>query len=166
MKRPALLTVLILALTMTAASQHKAAIKLTLEGPVKPHAGIDAVYATFSDAYERLDAKMVSGLYTDDALYLTPESDIMRGRDVIFKSFSGFFDAIRRVGGKLDIRFNIVDRRVDQDIGYDVGIFSLTSIGKNGETQTSRGKFVVVAVRSKDGSWKFQLDSYSNLPKE
>lgn len=166
MRRSTLLTAFVLALTITAASQQKNASKLTLERSVKPHAGIDAIYAKFSDAYDKLDAEMVSGLYTDDALYLTPDSDIMRGRDVISKSFSGFFDSIRSTGGNLEISFKIVDRRVDARMGYDVGVFSLTSIGKNGEVQISQGKFVVVAVRSKDGSWKFQLDTYSNLPKK
>ncbi|MFN0140774.1 MAG: YybH family protein [Pyrinomonadaceae bacterium] len=165
MKKLALLTVLIFTIAIAAAAQQKANSKLTLENGVKPHVGIDAIYAEFSEAYDKLDAKMVTDLYTDDALYLTPESGIQRGRDVIISNFKPFFDSIRNNGGKLDIAFHIVERRVSGNMGYDVGTFSLTSTGKSGATQTSKGKFVVIALKMKNGRWKFQLDSYSDMPK-
>lgn len=153
------------AITLSIDAQQKTSSKLTLEKGVKPHAGIDAIYAKFSEAYDKLDATMVTGLYTGDALYLTPESGIERGRDVIFNNFDGFFKSIKNNEAVLEISFNIVERRVSGDMGYDVGIFSLTSKGKNGATQTSEGKFVVIALRSKNGRWRFQVDSYSAMPK-
>lgn len=165
MKKLAFLSAVILTIAIAAAGQQKPDSKLRLESGVMPHAGIDAIYARFSEAYDKLDAKMVTGLYSEDALYLTPESGIQRGREVIFDNFNGFFNSTRENGGKLDISFKIVERRVEGRMGYDVGVYSLTSTGKGGATQTSRGKFVVIALKMKNGRWKFQLDSYSNMPK-
>lgn len=165
MNKVAFLIAIIFTLTFSLAAQQKTNSKLTLAACVKPHVGIDAIYAEFSEAYDKLDAKMVTDLYTDDALYLTPESAIQRGRVVIFDNFNGFFNSIRESGGKLDISFNIVERRVTANMGYDVGVYSLTSTGRTGATQTSRGKFVVIALKMKNGRWKFQLDSYSDMPK-
>lgn len=165
MNKVAPLVALIFTLTLSLAAQSKSDTKLTLAAGVKPHAGIDAIYAKFSEAYNKLDAKMVTALYTDDALYLTPDSGIQRGRDVIFGNFDGFFNSIRENGGKLEISFNIVERRVTTNMGYDVGVYSLTSKGKSGATQTSKGKFVVIALKMTNGRWKFQLDSYSDMPK-
>lgn len=166
MKKFAVFTVLLFMFTLVVGAQKTNNSKLSLGSGVKPHAGIDAIYAKFSDAYDKLDAKIVTDLYTDDALYLTPESGIQRGRDIIFDNFDGFFNSIKKNGGKLDISFNIVERRVTTNMGYDVGVYSLTSKNKSGATQTSRGKFVVIALKMKNGSWKFQLDSYSDMPKE
>lgn len=165
MHKVAALIALVFTLTLSLAAQQKTNSKLTLAAGVKPHAGIDAIYAKFSEAYDKLDAKMVTDLYTENALYLTPESGIQRGRAVIFDNFDGFFNSVRESGGKLDISFKIVERRMTTNMGYDVGEFLLTSAGKSGATQTSRGKFVVIAVKLKGGQWKFQLDSYSDLPK-
>ncbi|MGB7069563.1 MAG: DUF4440 domain-containing protein [Pyrinomonadaceae bacterium] len=165
MKNVAFLIALIFALTFSVAAQPRTNSKLTLESGVKPHASIDGIYAKFSEAYDRLDAKMVTDLYTDDALYLTPESGIERGRALIFRTFNGFFNSIREEGGRLDISFNIIERRVSTGLAYDVGVYSLTSKGKNGTSRTSKGKFVVIALKLKNGQWKFQLDSYSDMPK-
>ncbi len=166
MKRFTFLTALIFTLALSVAAQQKPNSKLTLEKDVKSHAGIDAIYPKFSEAYDKLDAKMVTDLYTDDALYLTPESGIQRGRNVIFGNFNGFFNSIRENGATLEISFYIVERRVSSGLGYDVGVYLLTSKSKTGTTQTSRGKFVVIALKMKNGQWKFQLDSYSDMPKE
>ena len=46
------------------------------EPGVKPHKGIDEIYRKFSKAYDDLDAKAVANLYTDNAAYLSPGSDI------------------------------------------------------------------------------------------
>jgi hypothetical protein len=66
--------------------------ELSLEKGVAPHAKIDDIYRRFSEAYKKLDARTVANLYTDDAFYLSPGSDIKRGREKILAVFSGYFD--------------------------------------------------------------------------
>lgn len=133
-------------------------------GPgVEPHAGIDAVYQTFHEGYRTLTPETVAGLYTEDALYLSPSSDVRRGRSAIEDNFRSYFDQVRGEGGALRIRFEILDRRVSGDLAYDVGYYILQRTSGD-ETSTHRGKFVVVARRGADGTWKFHVDGYSGVP--
>jgi uncharacterized protein (TIGR02246 family) len=137
---------------------------LILESGVAPHAGIDDVYRRFSEAYKKLDAEAVTNLYTDDAFYLSPGTNIERGREKILANFSGFFNSVKANGGSLTISFRILERRVSGDLAYDVGIYTLAQ--KRGEqTRTGEGKFVVVARQVKSGDWRFHIDSYSDLPR-
>jgi ketosteroid isomerase-like protein len=146
-------------------AQPAATADLTLEAGVAKHAGIDKIYSRFSEAYRTLNSEMVTNLYTDNAFYLSPGNDIQRGRATILGNFDGFFRNVKQSGGKMSIAFRILERRVSGDMAYDVGIYSLSSTNAKGETNIGRGKFVVVALRSENGDWKFQLDSYSDLPK-
>jgi ketosteroid isomerase-like protein len=65
----------------------------------------------------------------------------------------------------MEISFRIAQRQVEQNFAYDVGIYTLTSFNDKGEARTSKGKFMVVAKREKDGVWRFQVDGYNDLPK-
>lgn len=128
-----------------------------------PHPGLDAVYAAFSKAYETLDPATVANLYTEDALYLEPQSDVLRGRKAILDNFTGFFGSVREAGSTIRIRFEIVDRQVAGDLATDVGYFTLSRATKDGRDSTSRGKFVVVGKKQADGAWRFHVDSYSGI---
>lgn len=135
---------------------------MTLEAGVKPHSGIDAVYAEFSRAYRSLDHSLVGGLYSADAAYLAPGEDVMIGGDKVTASFKSFFDSIREGGGRLEISFRILQRRVSGNMAYDVGIYTLTNWDSTGKSGIGQGKFVVVAAKSKN-KWRFQVDGYSDL---
>ena len=137
---------------------------LTLDPGVKAHAGIDAVYAKFSRAYRELDHELVGGLYSTDASYLVPDQSILIGRDKITPTFKSFFDYVRNRKGRMEISFRIVQRRVSGDLGYDVGIYTLTQFDRAGKGNSGQGKFVVVAVMEGD-QWRFQVDGYSGLRK-
>ncbi len=137
---------------------------LTLEKGLTPHREIDDIYKRFSEGYRKLAPEAVANLYTEDAFYLSPGNEVTRGRDKILASFKGFFGAVKNSGGNLSISFRILDRRVSGDLAYDVGIYMLKNRSPSGEERTSRGKFNVVALRLKDGDWRFHVDSYSDLP--
>lgn len=131
---------------------------------VAPHAGIDAVYQRFDAAYQALSAEAVAALYTDDALYLSPASDVLRGRANVENAFRPMFDQAKSDGSKLRIRFEILDRGVQGDLGYDVGYYLLERTASDGTATTSKGKFTVVAKRGQDGTWRFHVDGYSGAP--
>lgn len=137
---------------------------LSFDAGVKPHAGLDAVYRQFSQAYRDLDHEKVGGLYARDAAYLVPDEDLITGRDNITPTFKSFFDQVRDRKGKLRISFRIVQRRVSGDMGYDVGVYTLTQTDPAGRTSTGNGKFVVVAVKDRE-DWLFQVDGYNGLAK-
>jgi len=138
--------------------------RISLASGVERHQGIDEIYIKFSKAYDLLDASMVADRYTETAAYLSPGSDIRIGRDKILSSFSSSFENSRKAGNTRKISFHIVQREVSGDLGFDVGIFTLTSTEKSGASRTFRGKFVVVTKKGKDGVWRFQVDGYSDLP--
>lgn len=131
---------------------------------VAAHAGLDAVYERFAAGYDALDPAAVAALYTVDALYLPAGEPTRRGRDEIAAGFRGFFDAVRSNGERLAIEFEILDRKVDEELATDVGIYTLSRLAEDGEIAgVGRGRFTVVAVRGDDGDWRFHVDAYSAL---
>ncbi len=137
--------------------------QLNLEKGVANHKGIDSIYSEFSEAYETLKPDMVANLYTKDAAYLSPNEEITNGRKAILENFTGFFKNVKDRGQKMTISFQIFQRKVENEIGYDVGIYTIYFYKDGRAIETSKGKFVVVAVKDKDGKWRFQVDGYSSL---
>jgi ketosteroid isomerase-like protein len=160
MKKQILFSGFIIILSSFVFSQNT---ELVLDASVKPHAGVDSVYKAFSESYRTLNVDIVAGLYSQNAAYLVPDAEIMIGREKIRDSFNGFFESVKKDGRTMTISFRIVQRRIDKEIGYDVGIYTLRSFKDGKEAGTGQGKFVVVAIKEKDGKWAFQVDGYSGL---
>lgn len=137
-----------------------------MEQGVVPHKGLDEVYRRFTEGYKKLDAASVAGLYSETAAYLAPGSTIKIGRQNVSEIFSGFFNSVKQQNKRLEISFRIVQRQVDKNLAYDVGVYTLTSFNQKGESGKDSGKFVVVAKREKGNIWRFQVDGYSALPDE
>lgn len=137
--------------------------ELVLEKGVAAHKGIDDVYRDFSKSYRTLDAEKVINLYTETAAYLQPNDDLLLGRDKVRGVFTPFFDSVKKNGQTMTISFQIFQRKADVNMAYDVGIYTLRSYKNGREINTGNGKFVVVAVKEKDGKWRFQVDGYSGL---
>lgn len=155
---------LLLLLLMPLGAINAQTADLTLQKGVAAHAGIDAIYKTFSDAYRTLDVEKVVNLYSETAAYLVPDNDILQGRSAIRPTFKSFFDWVKNENRTMTISFRIFQRRVEQNIGYDVGVYTIRQY-KDGKQigDAGQGKFITVAVREKDGKWRFQVDGYSNL---
>lgn len=96
---------------------------------------------------------------------MAPDTELLIGRDKVLAEFERFFGGVKRGGGSIQITFRVAQRRVTGDLGYDVGIFTLTRTRENGESRTTRGKFFVVTAKEADGTWRFQADGYNSLPK-
>ncbi|NNE99220.1 MAG: DUF4440 domain-containing protein, partial [Pyrinomonadaceae bacterium] len=157
----ALLSMVILAAASVVSSAQVG--QLTLEEGVGQHEGIDTVYAKFSESYETLKPDMVANLYTEDAAYLSPNEEITNGRKAILENFTGFFSNVKASGRKMTISFQIFQRKVEENIGYDVGIYTIYFYKDGKSIGSSKGKFVVVAVKGADNKWRFQVDGYSAL---
>ena len=160
MKKTALTVIAILVFSFGVSAQKS---DLVLDSGVEKHKGIDAIYVAFAKGYRTLKPEIVANLYTEDAAYLSPGSQIRYGREPILESFSGFFSGVKDSGRSMTIRFHIYQRKVTDALGYDVGVYTLKYF-KDGEMLSEhKGKFVVVAIKGKDGSWKFQVDGYSDI---
>lgn len=136
---------------------------VSLDKGVKAHAAIDAIYAKFAEAYKNLTPAAVSDLYTVDADYLPGGEGPLKGRAAILENFTGFFNGVKERGQKMDIAFQITQREVTGELGYDIGVYTLT-ISKDGtQVHQGKGRFIVV-TKKVGGKWYFQLDTYNNLP--
>jgi len=56
----------------------------------------------------------------------------------------------------MTISFQIVQRKVDKDLAFDVGIYTIRQSKDGQEVGTGQGKFVVVAVREKAVPWQMR----------
>ncbi len=156
---------LTLAATSGTASENATASCPVLDEGVVPHDGLDEIYRRFAEGYKKLDPAAVANLYTETAAYLAPRKEIEIGRAKVLASFTEFFDSVRQKNGRMEISFRIAQRQAEQNFAYDVGIYTLTSFNEKGEARTSKGKFIVVGKRERDGVWRFQVDGYNDLPK-
>ncbi len=160
MKKILIITLLFLACLSQINAQNS---ELILENKVKAHKGIDSIYKVFSRSYRELKPELVANLYTEDAAYLSPNEEITNGRSAILKNFTSFFNIIKNSKQKMTISFQIFQRKIEKKIGYDVGIYTIKYYEDAKLVDTSKGKFVVVAVKGKDKKWRFQVDGYSAL---
>lgn len=165
MKKTILIVSFVLASSFSAFSQT-AESNSKLENGAAAHKEIDAIYRQFGEAYRTLDVEKVSNLYSADAAYLPPDREILRGRDQIRPTFQSFFDWVKKEGRTMTISFQIFQRKVEKNLAYDVGIYTLTQFKDGKQIGTGQGKFIVVAVKEKDGKWRFQVDGYNNLKPE
>ncbi len=125
---------------------------------------MDEGYRRFSEAYLELDPVKVAALYTEDALYLQPNGDMVRGRAAITTIFADFFRGLRQSGREARIFFTSVDRRISGPLGYDVGYYDLVILVQGEVTGRDRGKFVTVWKRGPYGAWRIHVDGYSAAP--
>ncbi|MGH7538345.1 MAG: YybH family protein, partial [Gemmatimonadales bacterium] len=121
-------------------------------------------YQRFAAAYASLDAERVSRIYTEDAFYLQPSGDMLRGRSAIRTRFAEAFDAARARRHTHRISFELVDRAVAGDLRNDIGYYTITTATPDGHEARFRGKFLKVWRRDGDGVWWIRTDSYSPAP--
>lgn len=122
----------------------------------------DEPYTRYSAAYASLDADRVGGMYTEDAFYLPPGGDIIRGRDAIEERYEQGFREDRERRHTRRITFEFVDRVVAGDVRNDIGYYTIVTTDRSGHTDSFRGKFVKVWRRGADGVWRIRTDSYSS----
>lgn len=127
---------------------------------VTPHQGLDETYRAFVAGYAALDPVLVAGLYAEDALYVSAGAPARIGREAILAGFRGFFDAVRRDGATLRLRFRIVERRVGDGAAWDLGYYHLSRVTGDSVGAASVGRFVTGIVRQPDGRWRFISDTF------
>jgi uncharacterized protein (TIGR02246 family) len=54
---------------------------------------VEAAYRTWNEAFNRGDAKGLAALYTENALFLPPTHNVVRGRAAVEQFFDGLFKA-------------------------------------------------------------------------
>ena len=124
---------------------------------------IDTLFAMLAEAYERKDADLAAATYGENAAYMGPRGDTVRGRAAIREIFADLFERANEQGDALTLTFEHGERAIEGRLAYETGYYTLTRRGPEGE-RSSRGKFVVVARFTRGKGWNFQVDSSSPSP--
>lgn len=128
---------------------------------------LDRPYEKMTEAYEKLDARLLHEVYFESALYMSPDGNqkIQKGIDSFIDGFGGMFRNAAENGDQLTISFKIEKRMKDDKMVVDAGYYKLLVVPKEGEERESYGKFVTVLKKDPaDGKWKFVLDGYNPSP--
>ncbi len=105
----------------------------------------------WEQAYEGGEAAALAGLYADDAYYMAPYSEAMRGGAELQSYFAGIMD---QTSGR-QITIERTDYGGSGDMAYSIGTYSVQmQMGDAEEPTTDNGKYLTLARRAGEGSWE------------
>ena len=126
-------------------------------GAARAHAGLDSLNARLVQAYRRHDPRAYAALYTDTAVFEWPAVPTVRGAAGIADMALGNWSAL----SDMDLRLTIATRRVAPDHATEFGAFEQSWRDSSGVRRTEYGRYVTLAVRQADGSWR--LDRFAGF---
>lgn len=112
--------------------------------------------ARFAEAYNQGDVAAVAALYTDDAVLMPPNLEMLRGKEAIEQFWAG-----ARQMGVLDPALETVQVEESGDMACEIGVYTLKIQPEGGQATTDKGKYVVLWKRQGDGSWKLAVDIWN-----
>ena len=122
---------------------------------------VEASNAEFVAAMKRGDAAALAALYTEDAIVLPPNSDMIRGRAAIRKFFADFLGSTKVTAAEITTQEVFVSGAT----AYEVGTNRLAMQAAGQPAVTDRGKYLVVWQRGPDGRWRVHRDMFNtSLP--
>jgi ketosteroid isomerase-like protein len=90
------------------------------------------------------------------------ESSSARGRDAVAKAWAPFFEP---GGPRIAWAPKRAESLVGGDVGYTIGTWERRTPGPDGRPAVSRGEYLTVWRRQKDGSWQAVFDTGSTQAK-
>ena len=120
-------------------------------------AEIEAQGDRWIEAIGREDAEAAANLYAEDALFLPPGAETLRGRDTIRGLFRNMFDA-------MDAEYSFtVDRvEIEGNWAWRHGGYEVTAVTAAGDTLHADDKFVDIWWRGDDGTWRIVADIWNS----
>ena len=114
----------------------------------------------FAEAYNRGDLAAAVEFYTKDAKFLSPNMEIVSGKQAIKELFE-----TGRALGLRRMNFKSVEIAYDGNLAYERGVINIDIEPEGGQAMIDKGKYLVVMKRQVDGSWKVAVDIWnSDLP--
>ncbi len=114
----------------------------------------------FGEGIRRGDAAAVGALYTEDALLMPPNNEMIRGR----RSTQDFWGGAIKMGVK-DAILTTVELTDLGNMVYEVGNYSLKIQPEGQAAFEDKGKYIVLWKKMPDGSLKLHRDIWnSSLP--
>ena len=114
---------------------------------------IQKVVDEFSAAFNRGDAEAIAANYTDDAVALPPNADMVKGKQQILEYWK------KTVGAFTDLKSQTLDvKRLAPRYAREIGSFSFNT--KDNPPREITGKYVVLWQRVA-GRWKLNTDIWN-----
>lgn len=119
-------------------------------------AEIESANKQFAQALNKGDAAMIAQMYTEDAVVMPPEAEMIAGREAV----QNYWRRVIEAGLKNLLLRSI---RVDEygaDAAREIGRFGVEAPGPRDQTGTVEGKYVVV-WRKSGGLWLHDSDIWN-----
>jgi uncharacterized protein (TIGR02246 family) len=117
---------------------------------------IEETNAKWAEAFNQGDAAAVAALYTDNAVLMPPNNEMIQGREGIQQFWNGAMQM-----GMTDVTLTTVDLEGSGNLAYEIAKYSLTIQPEGQEVMKDVGKYIVVWKRQEDGTWKIQADIWN-----
>jgi uncharacterized protein (TIGR02246 family) len=111
----------------------------------------------FEELFYRGDAAAMTSFYTQDAMIMAPDSEVVRGRPAIQEFWTAACQAAQRTGMKRAIQVQHVER--SGGLGYVVSTVTLEIPAADGQLATIIFHDVTVWKTGADGRWRVVVDS-------
>ena len=121
-------------------------------------ADIETVNREIGKAFSRGDAAAIAAFYTDDAVVMPPNSQMIKGRKAIEEFWKGAMGM-----GVRSIQLDTLDVQSGTDLAYEIGNATMIIQPQGGKAATDTVKYVVVWKRQPDGSCKLAADIWNSL---
>ena len=154
--RKALVVCSLLALTSTACQPSAQEV-----GPLSEEdiGAIEDIIQQYVQAFLAKDLNAYTGLWTEDAVEMPPNSPALEGREAIIQNW---------MAGPTPTKFvlDVLDIDGADDVAYVRGTYSITmSVAGVPEPVRDEGKYLSIFKKQPDATWLFSVDTWnSDLP--
>lgn len=122
--------------------------------PAKPSPHADKTNKAFAAAMVKGDAAAVTALYTEDGQLLFMDGKTYKGRKEIQELMAGYFSANKMKS----MTITSEESHMLGDALYDSGRYEMVDVGKDGKETTSKGRYMQILKKGKDGMWRLWRD--------
>jgi uncharacterized protein (TIGR02246 family) len=114
-------------------------------------AAVDSLWSGYARASDRKDAAAFGALFAEDATLVYSNAATVRGREAIQKFLAGLYAGIDPIG----LSVTAEETRVSGHLAVQSGAFTERYFEK-GSPRAEYGRFVVVAERGPDRTWRIR----------
>jgi ketosteroid isomerase-like protein len=121
-----------------------------------PEEEVKAAYASWDQAFSKGDAKAIAAFYSDDAIFLPPSHDVIRGPAGVEKFFVGLFN-MGVTGHKLEL----IEEHGGGNLLFGAAKWSANGKDASGKDQPWGGVATHIFERQNNGSLKIKLHTFN-----